>query len=548
MRRVFILIGLLLVALPVSAQTSPEPDYTAFHIARLPSDDGTQVEAEFLVSNQGAAATLSASVELRALGQDTLLTTREIPPLANGGTHSLLLVFPFSAFPDVVPETETVVFELTILSPEFETVRLLSDFTLPAAQAVPGQPAQPPPVTDAPQPPAALPGESDLPLAPVLQPLEDFINDQLTALPFPAAVDLSDNVQLAAVMGGIAVLVVLLWLVLVIIRLIFVPRPTFPPNPAPYTGMPPMNPDSLPGRRQMWQQVAQHGSMLAEDTEGNLHARKLLTDTAGVRYSGWKVVGLRASQYDTYGRVARTQVIAPRRILRRLNRATDRATDLTEKAVQRRVRPAAQYMARQLGREINKRGAALPVALDVKLKGEHGEVNIVFELYQFQLGAWRRLDSWQPDMTVPGKSIHEMYTYTIHGLHNGETMRHFRKRLRNDMTYLLTEMVLCTPPATAPAPGTAASIRSTVQTQTNLQAAATTDEMGHTQQSQPPVSFAKTTQTSLRPVPPPDDDTSRGEGDPANGAAASLSSPSDDSDDASVFDTVPNPTNNNHNP
>jgi len=192
----------------------------------------------------------------------------------------------------------------------------------------------------------------------------------------------------------------------------------------------------------------------------------------------------------------------------------------------------------------------------VKFKGEHGEVNIVFELYQFQLGAWRRLDSWQPDMTVPGKAIHEMYTYTIHGLHDGETMRHFRKRLRDDMTYLLTEMVQCTPPATAPAPGTA------TQTQANMQAAPRaamadvgTDEMGLTQQSQPPVSFAKTTQTSLRPVPPPDGDTARAKGEP-NGVStleASQDGASDDKpqppdDDASVFDTVPNPTNNNHNP
>lgn len=478
MRRVIALvIGILLAAAPALAQN--EPEYTAFYVARLLSEDGTQIEAEFQVYNLGADATQSADVALRELGDSTVLATSDVPPLASGETYDLLLSFPVSRFSDVTPEAETVVFELNITSPEFDPVRRLAEFTIPAA---PAQPAAPSGGT--PQQPATTPGTG------TLTTVQQFIEDTV-----PFEIDLSSRVQLAGLVAIVAALVVMLWLLWVIVRLLFVPKPTYPLNPPPYAGMPQMNPDSIHGRRQMWQQVAQHGSMLAEETEGNLHARKLLTDMSGERFSGWKIVGVRASQYDTYGRVTRTQVIAPNRILRRLNRTIDRAEVIEPDTARQRVRPVAKWLTGQLRGSINKRNAALPIALDVKFKGAHGEVNIFFELYQFQVGAWRKLDRWQPEMTVTGKSIYEAYTYTIHGWQHGETMRQFRRRLRDDMTYLLTEMVLCTPPPLEP------TTRQTKEVEA-------TDAQRTTQQSQPPVrSGAASTENNMRPVSPDVDES-----------------------------------------
>ncbi|MEM6284174.1 MAG: hypothetical protein AAF787_18425, partial [Chloroflexota bacterium] len=399
MRRLIGFIGICiaivaLAAAPAHAQQDA-PDYTAFSIARLLSEDGTQIEAEFLVSNVGGDATETANVELSELGSEVALAASEVPPLASGDTYELLLVFPVSAFADVEPETENVVFELVITSPEFNPVRRLAEFTIPEVPAD-LQPPATPPGTD-------TPAQTDL-----LAQLQVQIEAATANLPFE--LDFEDPVQLAGLLLAVLVAFIVIWLVVILFRLLFVPRPTFPANPPPYVGMPQMHPDSIPGRRQMWQQVAQNGSMMAEATEGNLHARKLITDTAGNRFSGWKVVGIRASQYDTYGRVSRTQVIVPNRVLRRLTGVLNRAETLPEPALRRRVRPTATYIVRQLNRRINKRGAALPIALDVKFRGEHGEVNIRFELYQYQLGAWRELDRWQPEMTVPGKFIYEVFT------------------------------------------------------------------------------------------------------------------------------------------
>ncbi len=484
---VWLCLALGALAVPVYAQQEqqpPPPEYTAFSIARLLSDDGTQIEAEFLVSNVGGDATETAQVELRQLGGTALLARGEVEPLAAGGTAQLLLAFPLSEFDSVEPETENVVFELVITSPEFGRERLLAEFTIPAA---PGQPAAQ--NTPAPTSSEDTGGTGDGLRVQMLTTIEGW----LAFLPFD--VDLEDPVQFASLLGVVLFVLVLVWLLAVIMRLLFTPKPAFPANPPPYAGMPALNPDSLGGRRQMWQQVAQNGSMLAELSEGNLHARKLLLDTNDVRYSGWRAVGLRAGQYDTYGRVARTQVVAPRGVLRRLNRAMRKAPDLTPQAANRRAKPVARFLARRLNRRIKKRGAGLPIALDVKFRGEHGEVNIVFELYQFQLGAWRLLDGWQPEMVVTGKAIHDSYTYTVHGLLPEETMRDFRGRLRDELTYLLAEMLLCTPPAPPPAAPTQQGQRpvsAAVETQENLQAVS---------------GYSAPATASMRPVPPESDDS-----------------------------------------
>ena len=477
MRRAIVTwICLLLVAMPALAQEET-PQYTAFYIARLLADSGTEVEAEFLVSNLGGDASQPATLELRELGGTVILDSATVAPLAPDATQRVLMTFSLGAFPDVNYGQENVIFELLIVSPEFDPVRLSTQFTLP----------EPPPGVVIPT--QAPPGVTvDNPLGIDGSELLAQVREQAAILlaAVPLEVDFNDPVQLILVLVTIAGVAVVLWLLSVIFRLIFVPTPTFPNQPPPYAGLPPMNPDSIPGRRQLWQPLALHGSMLADQTEGTLHARKLLEDTTGERFAGWRVVGLRASQYDTYGRVTRTQVVAPRSQLRRLNKTLQRAEDLTPQQAMKRVRPVAKYLARQLRKQINKRGAGLPIAVDIKFRGSHGEVNIYFELYQYQLGAWRRLDRWQPEMTVPGKYIYEAYTYTLHGIQPEENMRAFRQRLREDIIDQLTEMVLCTPPPLQPSRASVSSPPVTTDDTPAQGAPPALFDVGETQQNEPP--------------------------------------------------------------
>ena len=71
----------------------------------------------------------------------------------------------------------------------------------------------------------------------------------------------------------------------------------------------------------------------------------------------------------------------------------------------------------------------------------HGEVRILFELYYMEQGRWKNVDSWEPEMTITGKAIHENFTYTLHGLRAGEDYKAFPKRLQDDLTRLLANML-----------------------------------------------------------------------------------------------------------
>ena len=75
------------------------------------------------------------------------------------------------------------------------------------------------------------------------------------------------------------------------------------------------------------------------------------------------------------------------------------------------------------------------------LQGAHGEVRILFELYECFNGQPRLLDYWEPEMTVMGKRIYESYTYTLPGQAGGETYNAFRKRLPKEIEYALVDFV-----------------------------------------------------------------------------------------------------------
>ena len=48
-------------------------------------------------------------------------------------------------------------------------------------------------------------------------------------------------------------------------------------------------------------------------------------------------------------------------------------------------------------------------------------------------------------MTVVGKTIYESYTYNLHGLSPGESPKDCQRRLADNLTVVLTEMIKGTP-------------------------------------------------------------------------------------------------------
>jgi hypothetical protein len=90
---------------------------------------------------------------------------------------------------------------------------------------------------------------------------------------------------------------------------------------------------------------------------------------------------MRISQYDMYGRVARSQTLASNRVVKRVDLVLRKASGKSPDKLERMLRPAANGLFNDFARRL-KRTPTLPVALDIRLRGLHGEVRIVFELYQ----------------------------------------------------------------------------------------------------------------------------------------------------------------------
>jgi hypothetical protein len=201
------------------------------------------------------------------------------------------------------------------------------------------------------------------------------------------------------------------------------------------------DPNSSEGRRWVWQQHAQNNLLLAPPIEGNIHSVKLLLGTEGRNLHHWKVVGLRLIHYDTYGRISRTQAIVDKSKLKRLNNLIQKRDSYSEEKIQKLLLLIADALVKTFIKKSNKKSAFLPIAFDIRWEGKHGEIRIFFELYQFQNLVWYRIDNWEPMLQVISKTLQENFTFTMHGKASHEKMRDFRDRLRDDLIWLLLEMM-----------------------------------------------------------------------------------------------------------
>lgn len=249
------------------------------------------------------------------------------------------------------------------------------------------------------------------------------------------------------------IIFILVQVVKAIIRLLFSSPPTLPAWQPPYIFTPLIDPNSTNGRRQQWQQHAESDTLPSPCAPGSYMVRKLLIGSDGVKLRGWHVTGLRISQYDRYGRVARSQVVLPKGVVKTLDKAVRRSASLTDtKQAERAVGSTAKALTNTLFKKTGKQNAILPIALDIRFLGMHGEVRILFELYGCNTGMWQEIDHWEPEMHVVNGSIHENFTYTLMGQYPQETRKQFRQRLELDLRQLLAAMVQAPPKLPPPAP------------------------------------------------------------------------------------------------
>jgi hypothetical protein len=412
----WIAVGLL------SAQQATAVDYEIRNISRVVS--GEEVIVQFEVTNLGGAVETPVTAWLLTADTQEALDSAEVPPLAQGAPpYAVTLSFPVTRFPAATVQRLVATAGARELPPEFERQRNIARFTVTipdyssaAAQAAPASGVQ-----------------------------------------LPVDIDSFDPLTVALIVAGVGIALILLWLLTIILRVLFERPATFPQWQIPYAAPAYVDQNSAAGRRQLWQQHAQNDAAPFPCQAGSYHVTKRLIGTDGVKLSGWRVDALRLSQYDMYGRVSRSVIVAERGAARAIDRAMRRSAKLDEKAAERAVRGAVKRLTDAFFKHVNKRNSMLPIALDMRLHGAHGDVQIVFRLDQCVNGAWQQLDEWQPELVVTGGQIQENFTYTFFGMRQDETPRQFRKRLRADVTLTLARLVTGKNPA-PPAPQTAPSM------------------------------------------------------------------------------------------
>jgi len=421
----FIILGIIPV-FSVDAQSSSPPNYQirVLSNAQLSVDENT-FTVNVAVLNIGRDATVDAVVQLyRVANPNAVITQSPLTPLRFSEVREVVLTFPVREF----PAGEQVPLGVRVLLSE-ESADTVLDNTASFSISVPLYDRAQNPPTTTPSTSTATPT------------ITTVLPDGVIRIPIiNTDINLNDPNQrliLAGILVGILLMVFVLWLIL---RVLFRRTPLFGSYKPPYHTVGQYDRNSTIGRRQLWQQHAQNNSVQYPCRAGTYHARKLLLGMNGRYLDGWKITALRMMQYDMYGRITRSQVLATQKWVKRLNKTAHRGGKLKPKQISRKVAPIAKWMSRQFKKRLTPKTALLSIALDMRLQGTHGEVRIVFELHECYQGMPTLLDQWDPEMVIVGRTLHESYTFTLNGQNNTETYRQFRKRLKGDIQQALTEL------------------------------------------------------------------------------------------------------------
>lgn len=258
-------------------------------------------------------------------------------------------------------------------------------------------------------------------------------------------IQLNDNrytlPQLLIGLAMVAVGLFLLWLLGLILRLLLYPTPKFGTWHPPYAVNAWHDPDSTAGRRQSWQQHAQNSAITAPCSPDHVAVLKRLLDMEGLVLGGWSIKAIRTVQYDMYGHINRTEVIMSAKLTRRLNKIARRARQYDHQQLRHALQPIARQLCKAALKPVSRQNRMLPMALDIRFEGKHGEVRIVFELHQCRGDAWHLIDQWEPEFGLIGADIPESFTYTLNGLLPGETYKAYKQRLQEDAVRLLGSLL-----------------------------------------------------------------------------------------------------------
>lgn len=425
------LTALLTLALSLSVAAAQQVlDYQVRSISQKLVDG--QVTVDFTISNPGSPVTVEEQVYLFDNAGNEL-DSAAVEPLGTNESVRITLSIAVSDFPASSFQSLYVVVGVDELPPANQRgeayIGVINVFIPP--------PLADPVISPTPAGGMTLPGGIRLPAMSLMW------------------IDVRDPLILVLIFGLFVVvfiiIVVLVQLVRLVLRLLFPRSPTIPTWQPPYVIIPLIDPNSTNGRRQQWQLHAVSDTLPAPCAPGDFMVRKLLIGSDGVKLRGWRVSGLRISQYDRYGRVARSQVVLPKNVVRSLDRAVRKSASLEDgKRAENAVRSSARGMINALLKKNGMHNATLPIAFDIRFAGMHGEVRILFELYGCNAGIWQEIDHWEPEMRVVNGSIHENFTYTVLGQYPQETRRQFRQRLEADIRRVLAVMVQAPPPIYAP--------------------------------------------------------------------------------------------------
>ena len=250
--------------------------------------------------------------------------------------------------------------------------------------------------------------------------------------------------SIAQILIGLVMVVLvlfLLWFLSLLLRLLLYPTPKFGTWYPPYAVNNYHDPDSTAGRRQSWQQHAQNNLIVAPCAPNHVVVLKRLVDMEGFPLGSWVIKAIRTAQYDTYGRINRTEVIMSAKLTRQLNKVVRRAREYDYQQLHQALLPVARQLSKAALKPVSKQNRRLPMALELRFEGQHGEVRIVFELHQCRDNAWHLIDQWEPEFGIIGARIPESYIYTLNGLLLDETYQAYKRRLAEDVARLLGSLL-----------------------------------------------------------------------------------------------------------
>jgi hypothetical protein len=454
MSRIITFIGLLslycLLATPIAAQetATPSPDYRIDGRVEYTGETGATIY--YTVHNDGAPASQVTIVELTSIN-GAQLAQSPLRALASNDQEDGSIPFPIEQFPsDWYPPGITVNVLLIVDSDNrVETDPTTRDNNF--SRAIEVRIPESAPVTS-PQPATIVPTTTPT-STPVAEEDETFLESLQREIDDFFNIDTSDPTNALIAVGILASGTIVFLLFWVLFRVLFRRPPSFGNWQPPYATMPPLDPNSTYGRRQAWQQHASHNTVPIPCQPGQVKARKVLLGTDGRYLSGWSILAARLTQFDMYGRVSRSQVLGSKRSIKRMNGLAKNTGKFDERKLAKKVRPVAKSLSKQFRKKMSRRSAMLPSALDLRLRGTHGEVRILFELYDCRHNQPFLLDRWEPEMMVMSKMIYESYTCTIQGQRGGESYKDFRRRLPKDLEQILVDMfrvVMVAPEPTAP--------------------------------------------------------------------------------------------------